>query len=51
LLGIDLYGDNDFWWVFKSRYPNIIDEHIFDFVAGIEIKLPPLSLLRSVIGD
>jgi len=37
--------------VFKARNPNIIDDPIFDFVAGIEIKLPPLSLLRSVIGE
>jgi len=51
LLASDLYGDPDLWWVFKARNPNIIDDPIFDFVAGIEIKLPPLSLLRSVIGE
>lgn len=51
LLASDLYGDPELWWVFKARNPNIIDDPIFDFVAGIEIKLPPLSLLRSVIGE
>jgi hypothetical protein len=50
LLASDLYNNPDYWWVFKERNPSIIDDPIFDFVAGIEIKVPPLSTIKSVLG-
>lgn len=51
LLASDLYQDPNLWWVFKERNPSIIDDPIFDFVAGVEIKVPPLSTIKNVLGS
>ena len=50
LLANDLYDDPNLWWVFKSRNPEVIDDPIFDFVAGIEIRIPDIDTIRTVIG-
>ena len=50
LLASDLYGDSALWWVFKSRNPNVIDDPIFDFRAGVTIFLPQQNSLVSNLG-
>ena len=50
LLAFDLYGDSALWWVFKSRNPNVIDDPIFDFQAGVTIFVPQKSTLVSNLG-
>ena len=50
LLASDLYDDPNLWWVFKSRNPNELDDPIFDFVAGVEIKIPTIDVIKRVLG-
>lgn len=50
LLASDLYNDPNLWWVFKARNPSIIDDPIFDFVAGVKIYIPDGDIIRSVVG-
>ena len=50
LLAYDLYGDTGLWWVFKSRNPNILDDPIFDFQAGVNIFVPKKTTLVSSLG-
>lgn len=50
LLASDLYEDPNLWWVFKSRNPNELEDPIFDFVAGVEIKIPNIETIRRVVG-
>jgi len=50
LLSSDLYDDPNLWWVFKSRNPSVLEDPIFDFVAGVKIYIPTIDTIRSVIG-
>lgn len=50
LLASDLYDDSNLWWVFKSRNPSVLEDPIFDFVAGVEIQVPTIDTIKSVIG-
>jgi len=50
LLSFDLYGTSDLWWVFIQRNLDILQDPIFDFVAGTKIYLPKNSSLTSVLG-
>lgn len=50
LLANDLYADSELWWVFKSRNPSVIDDPVFDFVAGVTIAIPKLTTIREVVG-
>ena len=50
LLAFDLYGDVGLWWVFAVRNPNIIQDPVFDMVAGTQIQLPKLSALKTAFG-
>jgi len=50
LLAYDLYGDVALWWVFAVRNKNIIQDPVFDMVAGLKIYLPSLPSLRSALG-
>jgi len=50
LLASDLYDDPNLWWVFKSRNPNVLEDPIFDFVAGVEIQIPNISTIKTVLG-
>jgi hypothetical protein len=50
LLASDVYNDPNLWWVFKARNPSVIDDPVFDFVAGVEIFVPDGDVIRSVIG-
>jgi len=50
LFASDLYNDPNLWWVFKSRNPEVLEDPIFDFVAGVTIKVPTLDVIKSVVG-
>lgn len=50
LLAYDLYGDSGLWWVFRVRNPNIIDDPVFDFRAGISIYVPKKTTLVEDLG-
>jgi hypothetical protein len=50
LLSYDLYQDVGLWWVFAVRNPTIIQDPIFDMVAGVQIYIPKLSSLKLTLG-
>jgi len=50
LLAYDLYDNAGLWWVFYQRNPNTLTAPPLDFKAGINIYLPKISTLRSVLG-
>jgi hypothetical protein len=50
LLSFDLYNTVELWWVFAVRNPSIIEDPIFDMVAGIRIYLPKLTTLKQSLG-
>jgi len=49
-LAFDLYGHANLWWVFYQRNPNTLAAPPLDFAAGVQIYLPKISTLRSVLG-
>lgn len=50
LLAFDLYGDSALWWVFRSRNPNVIDDPLLDFRAGVTIYIPKKQTLIQDLG-
>jgi alpha-L-fucosidase len=50
LLAFDLYGDSALWWVFRSRNPNVLDDPIFDFQAGVTVFIPKKTTLVDNLG-
>jgi hypothetical protein len=50
LLANDLYGDPNLWWVFAARNPNMIEDPIFDFVAGRAIYIPKQETIDAALG-
>lgn len=50
LLANDLYGSPSLWWVFSVRNPNVLQDPIFDFVAGNIIYIPKKTTLISTLG-
>ena len=51
LLAFDLYSDSRLWWVFAARNPNRLGpDPYFDFVTGINIYVPKLDTLKTVLG-
>lgn len=40
LLAYELYGQSELWWIFVLYNRDIITDPIFDFVSGLEIKIP-----------
>lgn len=48
-LSYDLYGTKDYWWVFMTLNMDQIRDPIFDFVAGITIRVPTKERLMSNI--
>jgi hypothetical protein len=50
LLAHDLYGDAALWWVFIQRNLDVLQDPIFDFVAGTKIYIPKGGSLKSVLG-
>lgn len=50
LLAYDLYQDPKLWWVFIQRNLNVLQDPIFDFVAGTKIYIPKGDSLRKALG-
>lgn len=50
LLAYDVYGEATLWWVFIQRNMDILQDPIFDFIAGTKIYLPKNSSLRKALG-
>jgi hypothetical protein len=50
LLAYDLYGSSKLWWVFAIRNMESIKDPVFDFLPGVQIKLPQKSTLDAVLG-
>jgi hypothetical protein len=50
LLALDLYDTPTLWWVFYQRNPNTLTKPPLDFKAGVQIYLPKITTLRSVLG-
>lgn len=51
LLAQDLYQDVNLWWVFAVRNRSVINDSIFDFVAGTRIYLPKISNIKTALGS
>lgn len=49
MLAYDLYQDAKLWWVFAQRNPNRLKDPLFDFISGVEIYIPKLSVLRNAL--
>ena len=50
LLAYDLYSNSRLWWVFYQRNPNTLSRPPLDFTAGVQIYLPNISTLQTVLG-
>ena len=50
LLAYDLYSNPGLWWVFYQRNPNTLTKPPLDFAVGIEIFLPRIATLQTVLG-
>lgn len=51
LLAFDLYDDAGLWWVFYQRNPNTLTAPPWDFATGVEIYIPKITTIRSVLGS
>ena len=51
LLAFDLYDDAGLWWVFYQRNPNTLIAPPWDFATGVEIYIPKITTIRSVLGS
>jgi hypothetical protein len=50
LLANDVYGDSRLWWVFAVRNSDIIQDPIYDLVAGMKIYIPQIKNLKVDLG-
>jgi hypothetical protein len=50
LLAYDLYQDPKLWWVFIQRNMDVLQDPVFDFVAGTEIYIPKGNSLKQILG-
>ena len=48
-LSYELYGTKDYWWVFQVLNMNVIRDPIYDFKAGLQIRVPTKERLLSNI--
>ena len=51
LLAFDLYDDAGLWWIFYQRNPNTLIAPPWDFAVGVEIYIPKITTIRSVLGS
>lgn len=47
LLALDVYGDQDLWWVIPQR--NGLEDPVFDMVPGLVLVVPSQITLKSVV--
>jgi hypothetical protein len=50
LLAFDLYSNSRLWWVFYQRNPNTLTRPPLDFASGVQIYLPNINTLQTVLG-
>jgi hypothetical protein len=50
LLAYDLYGTPSLWWVFYQRNPNTLQAPPLDFDVGVQLFLPKITTLKTVLG-
>jgi len=50
LLSYDLYGTPKLWWVFIQRNMDVLQDPIYDFVAGKQIYIPKKTKLFRSLG-
>lgn len=50
MLAFDLYDNASLWWVFYQRNPNTLTKPPLDFAVGVEIFLPRIATLQTVLG-
>lgn len=50
LLAYEMYGDQKLWWVFIIMNPDVLIDPIYDFVSGIQIRVPTKTRLLSYLG-
>jgi len=50
LLAYDLYKNSKLWWVLTQRNLDVIQDPVFDFVAGKKIYIPKGDSLFRVLG-
>jgi len=50
LLAHDLYGSAKLWWVFAVRNPDVLKDPIYDFTAGIIIRIPRQDDISTGLG-
>ena len=50
LLAYDLYGDTKLWWVFTQRNMDVIQDPVYDFIAGTKIYIPKGNSLKTILG-
>lgn len=50
LLAYDFYDDQNLWWVFAVRNPDILKDPVYDLTAGITIFLPTKENLQKYLG-
>lgn len=43
-----LYGDERYWYVLMLRNIDVIEDPIFDFKEGLEIRLPSSDIIRRL---
>ncbi|MNK44106.1 hypothetical protein D3C87_628280 [compost metagenome] len=48
-LSYELYGTKDYWWVFQVLNIGVIRDPIYDFKAGLQIRVPTKERLLSNI--
>ncbi len=51
LLSYDLYGSTEYWWIFMRRNMNIIQDPIYDLVAGLSIYVPSKERLDIILNS
>lgn len=49
LLAYDMYKDNNLWWVFAVRNPDILIDPLMDFKTGVIIFVPALATVKTAL--
>jgi hypothetical protein len=50
LLSFELYDTSEYWWVFMVRNRDLIEDPIYDLVAGMKIWVPSKNYLKTIMG-
>ena len=44
----DLYGEERYWYAFMLRNRDLIEDPIYDFVAGLKIRIPSERAVKGI---